>query len=162
MLTWEMGHVVLIRFSTSRAVLLHRNITVGKLQTCFSVRRLSLHCYTALMGIHEALHLLRKCSAPSSFGQCYSWKDSKLETVFSFNSQTCWKTKGKACLTFHWSQWFLSLFALQITSSPLWQERRARLKSALSALVNGYWSHTYEAGSAALFSHRAASAVSSH
>lgn len=127
MLTWEMGHVVLIRFSTSRAVLLHRNITVWKLQTCCSVRRLSLHCYTALMGINGALHLLRKCSAPSSFGQCYSWKDSKLETVFSFNSQTCWKTKEKACLTFHWSQWFVSLFALQITSSPLWQERRAHL-----------------------------------
>lgn len=66
-----------------------------------------------------------KCSAPFSFDRCYSWTDSKLETVFSFNSQTCWKTKEKACLTFHWSQWFLSLFALQITSSPLWQERKS-------------------------------------
>lgn len=125
MLTWEMGHVVLIRFSTSRAVLLHRNITVWKLQTCSSVRRLYLYCYTALMGTNGALHLLRKCSAPFSFGQCYSWKDSKLGTMFSFNSQTCWKTKEKACFTFHWSQWFLSLFALQITSSPLWQERKS-------------------------------------
>lgn len=93
MLTWEMGHVVLIRFSTSRAVLLHRNITIWKLQMCFSVRRLSLYCHSAWTGINGALHLLRKCSAPFSFGQCSSWKDSKLETMFSFNSQTCWKTK---------------------------------------------------------------------
>ena len=125
MLTWETGHVVLIRFSTSRAVLLHRNITVWKLQTYFGVGRLCLYCYTALMGINEALHLLRKGSAPFSFDQCYSWKDSKLETMFSFNTQTCWKTKEKACLAFHRSQWFLSLFALQITSSPLWQERKS-------------------------------------
>lgn len=125
MLTWEMGHVVVIRFSTSRAALWHRNITVWKLQTCFSVRRLPLSCYRALTGISGALHLLRKCSAPFSFSWCYGWKDSKLETMFSCNSQTCWKTKGKACLTFHWSQWFLSLFALQITSSPLWQKGRA-------------------------------------
>lgn len=126
MLTWEEGHVVLIRFTTSRAVLLHRDVTVWKLQTWFSVWRLALYCYTTIMGIIEALHLLRKHSASFGFGQCYSWKDSKLETMFFFSIvKTRWKTKETACLTFHWSQWFLSLFAVQITSSPLWQERKS-------------------------------------
>lgn len=77
------------------------------------------------MGTNGVLHLPRKSSAPFCFGQYYSWRGSKLETVFSFNSQTSWKTKEKECLTFHWSQWFLSLFALYVTSVLFGRKGRA-------------------------------------